>query len=161
MLPLFTYFAYKLTLQEVDILIFNPDRPICTLDVEAKLTSRFPNEFKDVQEPVYSCFGFADRVKVDFIPQELVSVIKTSLDFSSRIARRLINTLVPPYLPADAPTLEEVDPNHLPFLSLLDTLVYKIDSCSMRPLLGNRIRDAVHASRASRYSVSTGTHCPY
>ncbi|KAF7163926.1 hypothetical protein CNMCM6106_000698 [Aspergillus hiratsukae] len=133
-------------LMDVDILIFNRDRAICTLDVRAKLASRFPDDFEAVPAPVYSCLGFADRVKVDFIPQELVSFIESPLDVSSRIARRLINTPIAA-IPSGrrANPGGEVDPNHLPFLSLLDTLVYKIDSCSMRPLLGNRIRDAVHA----------------
>jgi hypothetical protein len=47
-----------------------------------------------------------------------------------------------PYLPANAVTLEKADPNHLPFLSLQDLLVYKINSCSMRPTDDKRYQDA-------------------
>ncbi|GAQ08705.1 hypothetical protein ALT_6026 [Aspergillus lentulus] len=71
--------------KDVDILIFDRDHPICTLDVRARLASRFPNEFEDVPEPVSSCLNIPDTIKVDFIPQEL-----------------------PPYLPADAATLGEL-----------------------------------------------------
>ncbi|KAF7164867.1 hypothetical protein CNMCM5623_009294 [Aspergillus felis] len=108
--------------KDVDILIFDRDHPICTRDVRAKLVSRFPNDFEDVPEPVFSCLDIPNTVKVDFIPQELL-----------------------PYLPADAATLEEVDPNQLPFLPLLDLLVYKINSCGMRPTADKRKQDAEDA----------------
>ncbi|GFF79038.1 hypothetical protein IFM61606_06084 [Aspergillus udagawae] len=119
---------------DVDILIFDRDRAICTLDLRAKLASRFPDEFEDVPEPVSSCLNIPDRVKADFIPQELV-----------------------PYLPANAVTLEKVDPNHLPFLSLQDLLVYKINSCSMRPTADKRYQDARDAQVLANIQSWQGT----
>ncbi|GFF45340.1 hypothetical protein CNMCM6936_001671 [Aspergillus lentulus] len=120
--------------KDVDILIFDRDHPICTLDVRAKLASRFPNEFEDVPEPVSSCLNIPDTIKVDCIPQEL-----------------------PPYLPADAATLEEVDPNHLPFLPLVDLLVYKINSCGMRPTPEKQKQDAEDAQELVNILSSQGT----
>ncbi|GFF26107.1 hypothetical protein IFM58399_01294 [Aspergillus lentulus] len=120
--------------KDVDILIFNRDHPICTLDVRAKLASRFPNEFEDVPEPVSSCLNIPDTIKVDFVPQEL-----------------------PPYLPAQAATLEEVDPNHLPFLPLVDLLVYKINSCGMRPTPEKQKQDAEDAQELVNILSSPGT----
>ncbi|GIK00924.1 hypothetical protein Aspvir_004954 [Aspergillus viridinutans] len=108
--------------KDVDILIFDRDHPICTRNVQAKLASRFPDKFEYVREPVSYCLDIPDTTKVDFIPQEL-----------------------PPYLPVDALTLEEVDPNHLPFLSLPHLLVYKINSCGMRPTSDKKKQDAEDA----------------
>jgi hypothetical protein len=75
-LALFTHSVHKLIIQDVDILIFDRDRAICTLDLRAKLASSFPDEFEDVPEPVSSCLNIPDRVKVDFIPQESVSFME-------------------------------------------------------------------------------------
>ncbi|KAF7137074.1 hypothetical protein CNMCM5793_006962 [Aspergillus hiratsukae] len=108
--------------RDVDILIFDRDDPNCTRAIRAELLSSIPRQFEERAQPIYFT-GNPDReVQVDIIPPDL-----------------------PPYLPADAATLGDVDPNHLPFLSLLDLLVYKIHCCSMRPSSDKRKQDAEDA----------------
>ncbi|KAF7172420.1 hypothetical protein CNMCM6106_006640 [Aspergillus hiratsukae] len=108
--------------RDVDILIFDRDDPNSTRAIRAELLSLIPRQFEERAQPIYFTGNPNDEVQVDIIPPDL-----------------------PPYLPADATTLGDVDLNHLPFLSLLDLLVYKIHCCSMRPSRDKRTQDAQDA----------------
>ncbi|PKX89403.1 uncharacterized protein P174DRAFT_425325 [Aspergillus novofumigatus IBT 16806] len=107
---------------DVDILIFDGDHPICTRAIRAELVSLIPRKFEERAQPIYFTGNPDNLIQVDIIPPDL-----------------------PPYLPADAATLGEVDPNHLPFLALLDLLVHKIHCCSLRPSPDKRAQDAKDA----------------
>ncbi|KAF7139670.1 hypothetical protein CNMCM5793_007269 [Aspergillus hiratsukae] len=110
--------------KDVDILIFDGDDPIRTRAIRAELVSLIPRNFEERAQPIYFTGNPNNLIQVDIIPPDL-----------------------PPYLPADAATLGEVDPNHLPFLAPLDLLVYKIHCCSMRPLRRKRTQDAKDAHK--------------
>ncbi|RLL97202.1 hypothetical protein CFD26_104744 [Aspergillus turcosus] len=95
---------------DVDILIFDRDNPNCTRAIRAELVSLIPRQFEERAQPIYFTGNPNGEIQVDIIPPDL-----------------------PPYLPADAATLGEVNVNHLPFLTPLDLLVYKIHYYSMQP----------------------------
>ncbi|KAF4216917.1 hypothetical protein CNMCM6805_000499 [Aspergillus fumigatiaffinis] len=125
--------GYRRT-RDVDLLVFDRDDPICTRAIRAELLSLIRRNFEERSQPMYFTGNPDNLIQVDIIPPDL-----------------------PPYLPADAATLGEVDPNHLPFLSLLDLLVYKIHCCSMRPSRRRRRHDAEDARKLVNILSRQGT----
>ncbi|RLL95508.1 hypothetical protein CFD26_103843 [Aspergillus turcosus] len=121
--------------QDVDVLLFRPDDPIDNHSIRKKLVSRFPHLFEEGAEFLFFKYEDTDQlnrtwtclVQVDMIPEYL-----------------------PPYLPAQAMMLEDVDVRHLPFIDPLDLLAYKIHCSSMRFCDKKRRRDAEDAMRLWR-----------
>ncbi|KAF7122749.1 hypothetical protein CNMCM5793_000859 [Aspergillus hiratsukae] len=106
--------------RDVDVLLFRPDRPIDTEWIRKELVSRFPTFFQESAQPLFFKYTEEDWIQVDIIPEYL-----------------------PPYLPAHAMTLDEVDLDHLPFLDPLDLLAYKVHCSSMRSSPDKREKDAM------------------
>ncbi|KAJ5902768.1 hypothetical protein N7495_003296 [Penicillium taxi] len=50
-----------------------------------------------------------------------------------------------PYVPSAAIPISTVRPNALPYISELDLLIFKINSCGLRPTPGKKLRDATDA----------------
>ncbi|GIJ90859.1 hypothetical protein Asppvi_009824 [Aspergillus pseudoviridinutans] len=76
--------------------------------------------------------------------KELVSLSqhKRKPKYSYFVQVDIIPEYLPPYLPAQAMTLEDVDIGHLPFLDPLDLLACKVHCSSMRSSLRKRKQDA-------------------
>ncbi|KAJ5776728.1 uncharacterized protein N7511_001739 [Penicillium nucicola] len=51
-----------------------------------------------------------------------------------------------PYVPSGAIPISTVRSNALPYISELDLLIFKINSCGLRPTPGKKLRDATDAS---------------
>ncbi|RHZ64419.1 uncharacterized protein CDV56_101692 [Aspergillus thermomutatus] len=68
------------------------------------------NSFSSIVDDEFFKYAPEDLVQVDIIPQYL-----------------------PPYLPAHAMALRDIDLNYLPFIAPLDLLAYKVHCSSMRP----------------------------
>ncbi|RHZ54861.1 uncharacterized protein CDV56_107074 [Aspergillus thermomutatus] len=108
--------------QDVDVLLFSHDHPIDTQRIRKELVSGFSYLFMECAQPLF--FKYRDThcthlVQVDLIPQHL-----------------------PPYLPAHAMALREIDLNYLPFIVPLDLIAYKVHCSSMRPYSRKRKQDA-------------------
>ncbi|KAH1946955.1 hypothetical protein KXV69_005330 [Aspergillus fumigatus] len=78
----------------------------------------------------------------------------------------IIPDYLPPYLPAQAMALEDVDRSHLPFVGPLDVLAYKVHCSSMRSSLDKQnqdARDAVtlwqtfYAAKTRRHRFGSGS----
>ncbi|KAJ5651628.1 uncharacterized protein N7484_005351 [Penicillium longicatenatum] len=52
------------------------------------------------------------------------------------------DSLQSPYVPSAAIPISTVRPNALPYISELDLLIFKINSCGLRPTPGKKLRDA-------------------
>ncbi|KAJ5742468.1 uncharacterized protein N7511_011487 [Penicillium nucicola] len=59
---------------------------------------------------------------------------------------RFNGNLQSPYVPSAAIPISTVRPNALPYISELDLLIFKINSCGLRPTPGKKLRDATDAS---------------
>jgi hypothetical protein len=55
------------------------------------------------------------------------------------------DSLQSPYVPSAAIPISTVRPNALPYISELDLLIFKINSCGLRPTPGKKLRDATDA----------------
>ncbi|KAJ6090446.1 hypothetical protein N7486_009261 [Penicillium sp. IBT 16267x] len=55
------------------------------------------------------------------------------------------DSLQSPYVPSAAIPILTVRPNALPYISELDLLIFKINSCGLRPTPGKKLRDATDA----------------
>ncbi|KAL2867592.1 uncharacterized protein BJX67DRAFT_387830 [Aspergillus lucknowensis] len=61
-----------------------------------------------------------------------------------------------PYVPSAALPVSAVRPNALPYISELDLLVFKINSCGLRPTAGKKIRDANDVMELTEHLSSQG-----
>ncbi|KAJ5102016.1 hypothetical protein NUU61_004238 [Penicillium alfredii] len=61
-----------------------------------------------------------------------------------------------PYVPSAALPVSAVRRNALPYISELDLLVFKINSCGLRPTAGKKIRDANDAVEVTEHLSSKG-----
>lgn len=50
-----------------------------------------------------------------------------------------------PYLPSAAVAISSAEPSSLPYISEIDLLVFKINSCGLRPTPAKKLRDATDA----------------
>ena len=55
------------------------------------------------------------------------------------------NRLQSPYVPPTAVPISAVRPGSLPYISELDLLVFKVNSCGLRPTPAKKLRDATDA----------------
>ncbi|GIK06746.1 hypothetical protein Aspvir_002396 [Aspergillus viridinutans] len=120
--------------QDVDVLLFRPDRPIDYQLMRKELVSRFSGLFKERAGPLF--FKYKHTV-------ELKKKRKAKRSYFVQVD--IIPDYLPPYLPAQAITLEDVDIGHLPFVNPLDLLSYKVHCSSLRPCLRKRTQDAKDA----------------
>jgi hypothetical protein len=80
--------------QDVNILIFDGNDPICTRAIRAELVSLIPRNFEERAQPIYFTGNPDNLIQVDIIPPDLVRSIETLLNLSSGSGRRLINALI-------------------------------------------------------------------
>ncbi|EAW19977.1 uncharacterized protein NFIA_095970 [Aspergillus fischeri NRRL 181] len=123
-------------MQDVDVLLFRPDRPIDYQLMRKELVSRFSGLFKERTEPLFFKYKRTDELKN-----------RRKAKHSHVVQVDIIPDYLPPYLPAQAMALEEVDRGHLPFVHPLDLLAYKVHCSSMRSRLNKRKQDAEDAVR--------------
>ncbi|GIC92515.1 uncharacterized protein Aud_008981 [Aspergillus udagawae] len=116
---------------DVDVLLFRPDRPIDYQLVRKELVSRFSGLFKERAEPLFFKYKPTDELKN-----------KREAKCSYLVQVDIIPAYLPPYLPAQAVALEDVDISHLPFVDPLDLLAYKVHCSSMRYCLRKQKPDA-------------------
>ncbi|KAF7169425.1 hypothetical protein CNMCM5623_002155 [Aspergillus felis] len=119
---------------DVDVLLFRPDRPIDYQLMRKELVTQFSGLFKERAEPLFFKYKPTDKLKNKRKPKR-----------SYFVQVDIIPEYLPPYLPAQAMTLEDVGLGHLPFLDPLDLLAYKVHCSSMRSSLRKREQDAEDA----------------
>ncbi|PKX90197.1 uncharacterized protein P174DRAFT_463655 [Aspergillus novofumigatus IBT 16806] len=116
-------------IQDVDVLLFRPDRPINYQLMRKELVSRFSGLFKERAEPMFFKYKHTDELK---------NRHKAKCSYLVQV------DIIPGYL---AMALEDVGPDHLPFVDPLDLLAYKVHYSSMRSCLDKRKQDAEDAVR--------------
>ncbi|KAF7122746.1 hypothetical protein CNMCM5793_000856 [Aspergillus hiratsukae] len=121
--------------QDVDVLLFRPDRPIDNHLIRKELVSQFSDLFEEGAEPLFFKYDHPDQFK-----KKSTSLVQVDI----------IPEYLPPCLPAQAMTLEDVDKSHLPFVDPLDLLAYKVHCSSMRSCHKKRKQDAEDAMRLWR-----------
>jgi hypothetical protein len=66
--------------QDVDVLLFRPDRPIDPQWIRRELVSRFPTFFQESAQPLFFKYTEEDWIQVDIIPEYLVRWCGRSTD---------------------------------------------------------------------------------
>ncbi|RHZ44422.1 uncharacterized protein CDV56_103499 [Aspergillus thermomutatus] len=142
------YVKIKRRTLDVDVLLFRPDHPIDTQWIRKELVSRFRKSFKACGQPLffkYKCKGKRKGKRKGTRKGKLKAKPKCKRTYLVQVD--IIPGYLPPYLPGNAMTLEDVNLKHLPFIALLDLLAYKVHSSSMRSCPKKQKQDAKDATR--------------
>lgn len=100
-----------------------------------------------VSEHNHFAIRFQARNRIDFLIQPLkVRTVRFLMCFNGQS----------PYVPLAALPVSAVRPNALPYISELDPLVFKINSCGLRPSAGKKIREANDAPELTEHLSSKG-----
>lgn len=133
--------------QDVDFLITVQGAPQAVKD---KLLAMPSSPFQQqAQIFVYRALN-GKSIQIDITPDWQVSL---GPDF---IPPTSSNGPQSPYVPSAALPVSAVRSNVLPYISELDLLVFKINSCGLRPTAGKKIRDANDAMELTEHLSSKG-----
>lgn len=124
--------------KDVDFLITVQGAPKAVKD---KLLAMPSSPFQQRAQLFFYKSPHGKLIQIDITPDWQVSPQLVS-SFQRYVTN---NSLQSPYVPSAAIPISTVRPNALPYISELDLLVFKINSCGLRPTQGKKLRDATDA----------------
>lgn len=133
--------------QDVDFLITVQGAPQAVKD---KLLAMPSSPFQQQAQLFVYKSSNGKSIQIDITPDWQVSL------GPALIPRTPTNGPKSPYVPSAALPVSAVRRNALPYISELDLLVFKINSCGLRPTAGKKIRDANDAVELTEHLSSKG-----